>query len=82
MPKKMLTKDELKEKVSNRVNEIIEKYSFTAERGINEIEKELNLLSLQADDTTIEADERMLKLMISSVILSCYAYEVEKDHKK
>lgn len=82
MSKVLLTKEQLKEKVSNRVDEIIEKYSFSAGRGIIEIEKELNLLSLQADDTSIEADERMMNLMISSVVLTCYAYEVEKDLKK
>jgi len=74
-----LTREKLKEKVSNRVNLLIEKYSHSAERGIKEVEKEVSLINLQAEDTTISAEERMINLMLSSVVLTCYAYELEKQ---
>lgn len=74
-----MTREELKEKVANRFNLLIEKYSHSAQRGIKEIEKEMEMVTLQAEDTTISANERMLNMMLTTVVLTSYAYELENQ---
>ncbi len=79
MPTKLLNKDELKQKVTDRVLAVIEKYSYSAERGMEELEKEINLVHLQADNTEFTADERMINIMLETVILTAYGFEIEKQ---
>jgi len=72
----MINREELQQKVLDRVSKIVETYSYSAERGIEEIEKEAVLVQIRADNTEISADERIINIMLESVILSVYAMEL------
>lgn len=76
MSTKILSREDLKQKVMNRAVELIEKYSYSAERGMEEIEKELVLMQTRADNTEVSADERIINIMLETVILSTYAFEL------
>lgn len=76
MATKPPNREELEKKVMDRVTELIKKYSYSAERGMEELEKEITLLQVKADNTEISADERMVDTMLGSVILGIYAFEL------
>ena len=76
MTTKILSREELKQKVMDRTIELIEKYSYSAERGIEEIEKELVIMQMKADNTEVSADERIINIMLETVILTAYAFEI------
>ena len=76
MATQMINREELKQKVEKRVSEIIDKYSYSAERGIEELEKEMNLMQIKADNTEVSADERIINIMLETVILTVYAFEI------
>ena len=44
MATQTINREDLKQKVMNRASEIIDKYSYSAERGIEELEKEMEAL--------------------------------------
>lgn len=72
----MNNREILKQKVMDRASEIIETYSHSAERGVAELEKEALIIQTTADNTEVAADERIINLMLKSVILSVYAFEL------
>ncbi len=76
MSTKILSREELKQKVMDRAIELIEKYSYSAERGMEEIEKEITLMQIKADNTEVSADERIINIMLETVILTVYAFEI------
>ncbi len=76
MATQMINREELKQKVMKRASEIIDKYSYSAERGIEEIEKEMNLMQIKADNTEVSADERIINIMLETVILTVYSFEI------
>lgn len=76
MATQMINREELKQKVEKRVSEIIDKYSYSAERGIEELEKEMNLMQIKADNTEVSADERIINIMLETVILTVYSFEI------
>lgn len=76
MATQMINREELKQKVEKRVSEIIDKYSYSAERGIKELEKEMNLMQIKADNTEVSADERIINIILETVILTVYTFEI------
>ena len=72
----MINREELKQKVMNRAAEIIDKYSYSAERGIEELEKEMNLIQIKVDNTEVSADERIINILLETTILTVYCFEI------